>query len=113
MLGHLLHKNPEWRTRPLRILASLPPQGNADAMKHELDEVVSLARIDATVHVFSSDDLYITLAQRTGNSAALFVQFDPPTPETLDEFIAWTEKLAKLVPDIIYVHSAHQVSMQA
>lgn len=113
LLGHLLHKNPEWRTRALRVLASMPKKGDADALRAELEDVLAAARIDASVHVFSSDDLYVTLAQRTGNSGALFIQFDPPAPDEVEAFIEWTGKLAKLVPDIIYVHSARRVSLRA
>jgi hypothetical protein len=113
LLGHLLKKNPEWRTKPLRVLAALPPKGDVDSYHASLEEILNLARIEASVHVFSGEDLYVTLAKRTGNSAALFIQFNPPAPEEQAEFIEWTKKIAKLVPDIIYVHSARRVSLQA
>ncbi|MDH4048550.1 MAG: amino acid permease [Gammaproteobacteria bacterium] len=113
LLGHLLKKNPEWRTKPLRVLAALPPKGDFERYRASLEELINLARIDASVHVFSAEDLYVTLAKRTGNSAALFVQFDPPAPEEQVDFFEWTAKMAKLVPDIIYVHSARRVSLQA
>jgi amino acid transporter len=113
LLGHLLKKNPEWRVKPLRVLAALPPKGDFESYRKMLEDTLNLARIDASVHVFSGDDLYVTLAKRTGNSAALFIQFNPPTAEEQDAFIEWTKKLSKLVPDIIYVHSSRGVSLQA
>jgi amino acid transporter len=113
LLAHLLKKNPEWRTRAFRILAVLPPKGDAENMHAELDELLTRARIDATVHVFGGDDLYVTLARRTGNSAVLFVPFDPPTLEEESEFFDWLQKIGKLVPDIIHVHSAQDVSLEA
>jgi hypothetical protein len=75
--------------------------------------MVALARIDISVHVFSSEDLYVTLAKRTGNSAALFMQFTPPDREQQKEFFEMTQRMAKLVPDIIYVHSSRSVSLLA
>ena len=113
LLGHLLKNNPAWRNKPIRVLAALPAKGDADAVNSSLTEMLELARIDASVHVFSGDDVFVTLAQRTGNTAALFVQFDPPDPEDEAEFLDWIGKMAKLVPDIIYVHSARRVSLQA
>ncbi|MEQ8954948.1 MAG: amino acid permease [Gammaproteobacteria bacterium] len=113
LLAHLLSMNSEWRARPLRVLASLPPKGDGPALKKELEDILSLARIEASVHIFSSEDLYVTLAQRTGNSAALFVEFEPPEPEGEADFIAWIEKVSKLVPDIIFVHSSRHVSLDA
>jgi amino acid transporter len=113
LLGHLLKQNTEWRTKPLRILAALPPKGDSQGLKQSLVELLKLARINASVHVFSSEDLYVTLAKRTGNSAALITQFTPPDTEGQDAFFEWTGKLNKLVPDIIYVHSARRVSLEA
>jgi amino acid transporter len=113
LLGHLLRNNPEWRDKALRVLAALPAKGDADAVNNSLTELLKIARIDASVHVFSGDDVFVTLAQRTGNTAALFVQFEPPAPEEESAFLEWTDKMGKLVPDIIYVHSAQRVSLQA
>ena len=113
LFGHLLKKNPQWRSRRLRILAALPPKGDAEKLKAELMELLTLSRIDATVHVFNGEDLFVVLAKRTGNSAVLFTQFEPPEPEEEASFLEWTEKLTKLVPDIIYVHSNGNVSLNA
>ena len=113
LFGYLLRKNREWRSRPFRILAVLPPKGDADNLREELESFLSTARIDATVHVFGGEDLYVTLARRTGNSAVLFVPFDPPEESAQEEFLDWTTKLGKLVPDIVYVYSASQVALEA
>lgn len=113
LLGHLLRNNPEWRDKPLRILAALPPKGDADSVRTKLEDLLNLARINASVHAFSGDDLFVTLAKRTGNTAVLFMQFDPPALDQEQEFLEWTKKNGKLVPDIIYVHSAQSVSLEA
>lgn len=55
----------------------------------------------------------MTLARRTGNSAVLLVPFDPPAKDEEAEFFAWAQRLGKLVPDIILVHSAQDVSLEA
>ena len=113
LLGHLLRQNSEWRTRQLRLLAAIPPKGDADNLRKELESMIALARIDMSVHVFSSEDLYVTLAKRTGHSAALFMQFTPPAEDQQEEFFEMTQRMAKLVPDIIYVHSSRGVSLLA
>lgn len=113
LLGYLLKQSAEWRANPLRVLAGMPPKGDADKLRASLDLLLRDARVDASVHVYSSEDIYITLARRTGHSAALILQFDPPEPEQQAEFFEWTQRLAKLVPDIIYVHSARGISLHA
>ncbi len=65
------------------------------------------------MHVFSSEDLYVTLAKRTGNNAVLFLQFTPPAVEEQEEFFEMTERMAKLIPDVIYVHNSKAVSLLA
>ncbi len=113
LLGHLLKKNPEWRTKTLRVMATIPAKGDAQKVRTTLTELISEARIEASVHVFNGDDLYVTLARRTGNSAALFVPFEPPGPDEQLEFLETVRRYAKLVPDIIYVHSSKRVSLSA
>lgn len=65
------------------------------------------------MHVFSSEDLYVTLAKRTGNTAVLLLPFTPPAVEEQEEFFEMTERMAKLIPDVIYVHSSKAVSLLA
>lgn len=72
---------------------------------------MALARIDISAHVFNSEDLYVTLAKRTGNSAVLFLQFTPPAIEEQEAFFEMTERMAKLIPDVIHAHSSKAVSL--
>lgn len=113
LLGHLLRSNPEWRGKRLRLLASLPPKGDVKSVQSTLEDLLKGARIDASVHVFSGEDPFVILARRTGNTAALFIQFEPPSVEDQAAFVEWINKNAKLVPDLIYVHSARRASLQA
>ena len=113
LLAHLIAKNPEWRGRSFRILGVLPPKGDQDNLRRELTEMLETARIEAGVHIFSGEDLFATLARRTSNTALLFVALDIPAPETQDEFWEHAQRLTRLVPDIIHVHSANRVSLEA
>ncbi len=113
LLAHMLGENPEWRDRPMRLLATLPAKGDSENYRRELREVLGLARLDARLHVFESEDLFQTLAKRTGNTALLFLGFDPPTEEKEAEFLGWTNQLGRLTPDIILVCNAGGVSLEA
>jgi hypothetical protein len=43
----------------------------------------------------------------------MFIPFSAPAAEQETAFYEWTRKLTKLVPDLIYVHSARNTSLKA
>lgn len=112
LLAHLIAKNPQWRGRSFRVLGVLPPKGDQENLRRELTETLESARIEAGVYIFSGEDLFTTLARRTGNTALLFVALEVPSHETQDEFWEHSQRLTKLVPDVIHVHSADRVSLE-
>ncbi|MCC7412404.1 MAG: amino acid permease [Gammaproteobacteria bacterium] len=115
MMAHMLKANAIWRQRRLRILAVVPPQGDTDGYRTTLERLLATARIDGSVHVFGSEDLYLTLAKRTGNTAVLFVPFEPPAAgaQADAEFLEWISKITRLTPDIVMVYNAGGVSLEA
>jgi len=112
LLAHMLKSNQEWRSRQLRILATVPAKGVAENYQKVIKDILVLARIDATVHVFESENFEITLAQRTGNTAVLFVPFEPPTEEDETEFYEWILFIRRLTPDVIMVYNAGGVRFE-
>ena len=112
LLAHMLKSNREWRLRQLRILATIPPRGIAENYQKVIKDILVLARIDATVHVFESENPEITLAQRTGNTAVVFVPFEPPAEEDEDAFYEWVLFIRRLTPDVIMVYNAGGVQFE-
>ncbi|WP_016955390.1 amino acid permease [Catenovulum agarivorans] len=114
LLGHLLKRNPEWRTRQLRILATLPTGRPADKYQKGIEDLLNIARIDASVHVFSGDNDDVIIAKRTGNTAVLFMPFEPPTND--EEEASFYDKVTmatRMTADVILVYSAGGVCFEA
>ena len=113
LLAHLLVQSHEWRRRRIRILCTLPPKGDAENMAAELRELLETARIEATVHVFTTDDPLWEIAKQTGESAVLFSDFTPPEEGEEQEFIDSMASLAQIPIDMILVYNTGGVSLEA
>jgi hypothetical protein len=113
LLAHLLTRNPQWRTRQLRILATIAPGKPGEKYQKGIKDLLHRARINASVHVFESENDDITLAKRTGNTAVLFVPFEPPGPEEDEQFFERMSMITRLTPDVIMVYSSGGVCFEA
>ena len=113
LLAHLMKQNPMWRRKPIRLLCTPPPKADTENLAREIRELLERARIDAVVQVFITNDPLWEIAKQTGESAVLFVDFDPPAADDDDAFIESIEQLTKIPTDMILVHSAGDVSLEA
>jgi len=113
LLAYLLKQNPGWRHRPLRILSTLPPKADTANQARELEELLATARIEADVKVFIADDPLWEITKQTGNSAVLFADFSPPEEGEEEAFMEATARLLKIPIDVVLVHSAGDVSLEA
>ena len=113
LLAHLLKQNPEWRRRPLRILSTLPPKADTANQKRELEALLLAARIEASVEVFITDDPLWEITKQTGAGAVLFADFVPPDEGREEAFMEATARLLQIPIDIVLVHSAGDVSLEA
>ena len=113
LLAYLLKQNPEWRRRPLRILSTLPLKADKANQARELEELLATARIEAEVVVFITDDPLWEVAKQTGNSAVIFADFSPPDEGEEEAFMEATARLLQIPIDVVLVHSAGDVSLEA
>jgi amino acid transporter len=113
LLAHLLVQSHEWRRRPIRILCTVPPKADSDNMALELRALLDTARIDASVHVFITNDPLWEIAKQTGQSAVLFADFTPPDEGHEAEFIAAATPLMQIPIELILVYNSGGVSLEA
>jgi len=113
LLAHLLVQSHEWRRRPIRILCTPPPKADADNMARELRELLDAARIEASVHVFITNDPLWEIAKQTGQSAVLFTDFIPPDEGREAEFIKETTSLMQIPIEMVLVYNSGGVSLEA
>jgi hypothetical protein len=80
-------------------------------MAHELRELLDAARIEASVHVFMTNDPMWEIAKQTGNSAVLFAEFAPPDESHEAAFIASAQRLMQIPIELILVYNSGGVSL--
>ena len=113
LLAHLLVQSHEWRRRPIRVLCTVPPKADAENMALELRELLDTARIEASVHVFITNDPLWEIAKQTGDSAVLFTDFTPPEEGRETEFTESTAGLMQIPIEVILVFNSGDVSLEA
>ena len=113
LLAHLLIQSHEWRRRQIRILCTMPPKADSENMALELRELLDTARIEASVHVFITDDPLWEIAKQTGESAVLFADFTPPEKGEEKEFLDSIASLMQIPIDMILVYNTGGVSLEA
>ncbi len=113
LLAHLLAQNPEWRSRPIRLLRMIENEaGRAEVQKH-LEGLIVQSRINATPHVVVSDNAAEGI-QRTSRSAALvFLGMALPDDEHADEFYQRMSSLAGNLSRVVFVKSAGGMSINS
>ena len=113
LLAHLLIQCDEWRRRQIRILCTLPPKADSENMTLELLEILDTAHIEASAHVYITDDPHWEIAKQTGDSAGLYEDFTPPDEGAEKEFLESTTRLMQIPIDMILVNNTGGVSLEA
>jgi amino acid transporter len=113
LLAYLLKRNPEWRTRPIRILRPVPPKADIHNVAKEMQELLALARIEADLVVMPAESPIEAIREAMLPSAALFAGFDPPDHDANGTLIPLLQKTVDLPGDVLLVYNAGDVSLQA
>ena len=91
----------------------MPPKADSENMALELRELLDTARIEASVHVFVTNDPLWEIAKQTGDSAVLFADFTPPEEGQETEFTESTASLMQIPIEVILVYNSGDVSLEA
>ncbi len=113
LLAYLLKRNPEWRTRPIRILRPVPPKADIHNVAKEMQEMLALARIEADLVVMPAESHIEAIRDAMQPSAVLFAGFEPPDEDTDGALISFLQQTVDLPGDILLVYNAGDVSLQA
>ncbi len=113
LLAYLLKQNHEWRNHPLRILRPVPVKADLANAAREIRETLELARIEADVRVLETDNPLEAMRGELGDSAVLFVDFEPPAPGEEQSTMENLRQIVNLPGDVILVYNAGHVSLEA
>ncbi|MGB7324931.1 MAG: hypothetical protein WBD31_08660, partial [Rubripirellula sp.] len=113
LLAHLLHRNPEWRANPVRVLRVVQnDQARKEILKH-LDELAASARIRFNPEVIVSDRPVAEVIQETSRNASLvLLGFQTPEEGQESAMFESLESLAGDLPRIILVDSAGGMALE-
>lgn len=113
LLAHLLHQNPEWRRKSIRVLRVVPnAEAVADVSAH-IEELAASSRIHVEPVVVVSDNVAQTIQQTSESAAVVF--FGLQHPEEGDE-VALFERIESLVgnlPRVFLIDSAGGMALES
>ncbi len=113
LLAYLLKRNPEWRTRPIRILRPVPPKADVHNVASEMQEMLALARIEADLVVMPAESHIEAIRKAMLPSAVLFAGFEPPDDDADGAWMPFLQQTVDLPGDVLLVYNAGDVSLQA
>lgn len=113
LLAFLLKRNPEWRSRPIRILRPVPPKADVHNVAKEMQDMLALARIEADLVVMPAESHIEAIREAMQPSAVLFAGFEPPDADSDGALIPFLQQTIDLPGDVLLVYNAGDVSLQA
>lgn len=113
LLAYLLKRNPEWRTRPIRILRPVPPRADIHNVAKEMQDMLSMARIEADLVVMPAESPIEAIREAMQPSAVLFAGFEPTDGDADLSAITFLQQTIDLPGDVLLVYNAGAVSLEA
>ena len=114
LLAHLLHRNPEWRANPVRVVRVVKnEQAKEEVVKH-MQEIAASARIQFEPKVIISDESVEEVIQTNSRDASI-VLLGFQTPPEGQEIAMYQslEALAGELPRVIMVNSAGGMTLDS
>lgn len=112
LMGFLLIQNRQWRGKSLRIIRTVAPKADVLKLKDDINEMLTLSRIEADVLVLPCDNPFETVRDNMQPSAILFTGFVPESEEgKIKEQMLEFKKIMTLPGEVILVYNAGDASL--
>ena len=114
LLAHLLHRNPGWRSNPIRVLRFVDNPHAIDDVKQHLVELGAASRIEFTPEVVCQSGSPLEAIQSTSRDAAI-VLLGIQAPEEGEERDLYLrmEQLAGDLPRVLLVGSVGGMELES
>lgn len=113
LLAHLLAKNNEWRTRPIRVLRAIEHPGGEGEVRQHLERLIEEARINAEPVVVVNRDIRAAIQEVSSAAAICLMGFEAPEPGDERAFYRRMEFLANGLPRVAFVDSVGGTSLES
>jgi hypothetical protein len=113
LLAHLLTKNNEWRTRPIRLLRVIESEKGRDEVHQHLNALIEAARIRAVADVVVAADPPRAIQHTSALAAIVLMGFEAPDEGDEESFYQRMESLAGDLPRVVFVDSVGGMSLES
>ncbi len=113
LLAHLLHRNPDWRRNPIRVLRVVPNQEAAAEVYGHIGELAAASRIRVEPVVVIADDPIAAIHDASADAAVVLFGFEAPGEGEEAAFYHRMEALAAGLPRVLLVDSAGGMTLES
>lgn len=114
LLAHLLHRNPGWRSNPIRVLRFVDNQNAIDDVRQHLVELGAASRIEFTPEVIHRTGSPAEAIQATSRDAAIvLLGFQTPNEGEEEDLYERMEQLAGNLPRVLLVDSVGGMELES
>ena len=113
ILAHLLKRNQDWRTRPIRLLRVIENEGGRDGVREHLETLIDDSRIRATAEVVVSSDPRGAIQDVSRTAAITFFGFEPPERGVEESWYHGIERWTGELPRVLLVNSSGGMSLES
>ena len=113
LLAHLMHRNPEWRGNPIRLLRVVPNEEAADEVRGHAEELSALSRIPVDATPVIADDPLPAIAAESAAASLVLFGFEPPGEGSEDAFFGRLRELAADLPRVLFLSSAGGMELES
>jgi Amino acid permease/Solute carrier family 12 len=113
ILAHLLVQNPEFRRRRVRLLQTVPEESARERAHAHLVEITQRARVDAAPTTVVYGSVHEAVVNTSREAAIVLLGFDPPAEGEHIQFFQEIEVLTEGLNDVLLVHAAQELDLDA
>ena len=113
LLAHLLTQNPEWRSRPIRLIRTIQNEAGHDEVLRHLNELIDKSRIRATPHVVVTGDPVSAIAKTSRGAGIVFMGMASPEAGKGSEFLERMNNLSNDLQRVVFVRSGGGMSIDS
>ena len=117
LLAHLLHRNPEWRRKPIRVLRVVSSAEAVDDVTRHIGELAAESRISVEPRVVVTDSVSAAsvadaIQRESAAAAVVFLGLQHPDEASQTEFYDRIEALVGDLPRVLLVDSAGGMELE-
>ena len=112
LLAHLLHQNPEWRRKPIRVLRVVSSDEAVGDVTAHIEELAAQSRITVEPVVVVGENVAETIQRTSATAAVVFLGLQHPEADGDASFHARIEALVGELPRVLLVNSAGGMELE-